>query len=209
MRKYVRDYLNSIDFLSKNSNVDRSLASMTLKAIEKASTDRANYFVSGLTKIDSNDVFSCVSKEYLSHLLETLSGLEPEALQGAIERNESLLRLHTEMSIYAGKLVVFDDEVDQLLDDYLQRVSSELDVGSFAVINRVLNEVKNDNIPRARLTEALQYNEIWELVQDSYKYLSDNDDPQALIMTKVINTISEAESKAESVMNEANSFMKL
>lgn len=209
MRKYVKEYLKTLESFAPASNVDKNIASMALKAIDKASTGRADYFVSGLSVVEFNNAFSCVSKEYLSHLLETLTGLEPTALEGVIERYEGLPRMHAELTLHAGKLAVFDDDIDQHLDNYLQRVSSELDAGSFAVINRVLNEVKSDNIPRARLMEALQYNEIWELVQDSYKYLSDNDDPKALIMTNIINKISAAESKAEAAINNDYSLMNL
>jgi hypothetical protein len=155
--------------------------------------ERAEYFVNGLTFVNKQDPNSATSEGYLLNLLQDLTGLEKETLKGAVERNRDLLKMHTELIIYTGKLVVFGNDMDRMIDTYFEEAAPNLDIPSIILINKTLKEVDNGYISEDDLKSALHHGEMWELIQDRYKALSDNDDDRAKLVSGIINNISEAE----------------
>ena len=192
MRKYVECYLNTLVGLEPEA-VNKSIASMVKKALVNTTQERAEYFVNGLTFVNKQDPNSATSEGYLLNLLQDLTGLEKETLKGAVERNRDLLKMHTELIIYTGKLVVFGNDMDRIIDTYFEEAGSNLDIPSIILINKTLKEVDNGYISEDDLKSALHHGEMWELIQDRYKALSDNDDDRAKLVSGIINNISEAE----------------
>ena len=192
MRKYVECYLNTLVGLEPEA-VNKSIASMVKKALVNTTQERAEYFVNGLTFVNKQDPNSATSEGYLLNLLQDLTGLEKETLKGAVERNRDLLKMHTELIIYTGKLVVFGNDMDRIIDTYFEEAESNLDIPSIILINKTLKEVDNGYISEDDLKSALHHGEMWELIQDRYKALSDNDDDRAKLVSGIINNISEAE----------------
>lgn len=192
MRKYVECYLNTLVGLEPEA-VNKSIASMVKKALTNTTQERAEYFVNGLTFVNKQDPNSVTSEGYLLNLLQDLTGLEKETLKGAVERNRDLLKMHTELIIYTGKLVVFGNDMDRIIDTYFEEAGSNLDIPSIILINKTLKEVDNGYISEDDLKSALYHGEMWELIQDRYKALSDNDDDKAKLVSGIINNISEAE----------------
>ena len=192
MRKYVECYLNTLVGLEPEA-VNKSIASMVKKALTNTTQERAEYFVNGLTFVNKQDPNSVTSEGYLLNLLQDLTGLEKETLKGAVERNRDLLKMHTELIIYTGKLVVFGNDMDRIIDTYFEEAGSNLDIPSIILINKTLKEVDNGYISEDDLKSALHHGEMWELIQDRYKALSDNDDDRAKLVSGIINNISEAE----------------
>ncbi|MAB91391.1 MAG: hypothetical protein CMJ90_18350 [Planctomycetes bacterium] len=101
--------------------------------------------------------------------------------------------MHTELIIYTGKLVVFGNDMDRMIDTYFEEAAPNLDIPSIILINKTLKEVDNGYISEDDLKSALHHGEMWELIQDRYKALSDNDDDRAKLVSGIINNISEAE----------------
>jgi len=192
MRKYVECYLNTLVGLEPEA-VNKSIASMVKKALVNTTQERAEYFVNGLTFVNKQDPNSATSEGYLLNLLQDLTGLEKETLKGAVERNRDLLKMHSELIIYTGKLVVFGNDMDRIIDTYFEEAGSNLDIPSIILINKTLKEVDNGYISEDDLKSALHHGEMWELIQDRYKALSDNDDDRAKLVSGIINNISEAE----------------
>lgn len=192
MRKYVECYLNTLVGLEPEA-VNKSIASMVKKALANTTQERADYFVNGLTLVNKQDPNSATSEGYLLNLLEDLTGLEKESLKGAVERNRDLLKMHTELIIYTGKLVVFGNDMDRMIDAYFEETATNLDIPSIILINKTLKEVDNGYISKDDLKSALYNGEMWELIQDRYKALSDNDDDRAKLVSGIIDNISEAE----------------
>ena len=192
MRKYVECYLNTLVGLEPEA-VNKSIASMVKKALTNTTQERAEYFVNGLTFVNKQDPNSATSEGYLLNLLQDLTGLEKETLKGAVERNRDLLKMHSELIIYTGKLVVFGNDMDRIIDTYFEEAGSNLDIPSIILINKTLKEVDNGYISEDDLKSALHHGEMWELIQDRYKALSDNDDDRAKLVSGIINNISEAE----------------
>ncbi|WP_338853771.1 hypothetical protein WE348_21215 (plasmid) [Alteromonas macleodii] len=192
MRKYVECYLNTLVGLEPEA-VNKSIASMVKKALTNTTQERAEYFVNGLTFVNKQDPNSVTSEGYLLNLLQDLTGLEKETLKGAVERNRDLLKMHSELIIYTGKLVVFGNDMDRIIDTYFEEAGSNLDIPSIILINKTLKEVDNGYISEDDLKSALHHGEMWELIQDRYKALSDNDDDRAKLVSGIINNISEAE----------------
>ena len=192
MRKYVECYLNTLVGLEPEA-VNKSIASMVKKALTNTTQERAEYFVNGLTFVNKQDPNSVTSEGYLLNLLQDLTGLEKETLKGAVERNRDLLKMHTELIIYTGKLVVFGNDMDRMIDTYFEEAAPNLDIPSIILINKTLKEVDNGYISEDDLKSALHHGEMWELIQDRYKALSDNDDDRAKLVSGIINNISEAE----------------
>ncbi len=192
MRKYVECYLNTLVGLEPEA-VNKSIASMVKKALVNTTQERAEYFVNGLTFVNKQDPNSATSEGYLLNLLQDLTGLEKETLKGAVERNRDLLKMHTELIIYTGKLVVFGNDMDRMIDTYFEEAAPNLDIPSIILINKTLKEVDNGYISEDDLKSALHHGEMWELIQDRYKALSDNDDDRAKLVSGIINNISEAE----------------
>tara|TARA_Y100001938_G_scaffold68018_1_gene94354 strand:+ start:173 stop:808 length:636 start_codon:yes stop_codon:yes gene_type:complete len=192
MRKYVECYLNTLVGLEPEA-VNKSIASMVKKALTNTTQERAEYFVNGLTFVNKQDPNSATSEGYLLNLLQDLTGLEKETLKGAVERNRDLLKMHTELIIYTGKLVVFGNDMDRMIDTYFEEAAPNLDIPSIILINKTLKEVDNGYISEDDLKSALHHGEMWELIQDRYKALSDNDDDRAKLVSGIINNISEAE----------------
>jgi len=192
MRKYVECYLNTLVGLEPEA-VNKSIASMVKKALTNTTQERAEYFVNGLTFVNKQDPNSVTSEGYLLNLLQDLTGLEKETLKGAVERNRDLLKMHSELIIYTGKLVVFGNDMDRMIDTYFEEAGSNLDIPSIILINKTLKEVDNGYISEDDLKSALHHGEMWELIQDRYKALSDNDDDRAKLVSGIINNISEAE----------------
>ena len=166
---------------------------MVKKALTNTTQERAEYFVNGLTFVNKQDPNSVTSEGYLLNLLQDLTGLEKETLKGAVERNRDLLKMHSELIIYTGKLVVFGNDMDRMIDTYFEEAGSNLDIPSIILINKTLKEVDNGYISEDDLKSALHHGEMWELIQDRYKALSDNDDDRAKLVSGSINNISEAE----------------
>tara|TARA_Y100001963_G_C6765587_1_gene441983 strand:- start:1318 stop:1953 length:636 start_codon:yes stop_codon:yes gene_type:complete len=192
MRKYVECYLNTLVGLEPEA-VNKSIASMVKKALVNTTQERAEYFVNGLTFVNKQDPNSATSEGYLLNLLQDLTGLEKETLKGAVERNRDLLKMHSELIIYTGKLVVFGNDMDRMIDTYFEEAAPNLDIPSIILINKTLKEVDNGYISEDDLKSALHHGEMWELIQDRYKALSDNDDDRAKLVSGIINNISEAE----------------
>ena len=192
MRKYVECYLNTLVGLEPEA-VNKSIASMVKKALTNTTQERAEYFVNGLTFVNKQDPNSVTSEGYLLNLLQDLTGLEKETLKGAVERNRDLLKMHSELIIYTGKLVVFGNDMDRMIDTYFEEAAPNLDIPSIILINKTLKEVDNGYISEDDLKSALHHGEMWELIQDRYKALSDNDDDRAKLVSGIINNISEAE----------------
>ena len=192
MRKYVECYLNTLVGLEPEA-VNKSIASMVKKALTNTTQERAEYFVNGLTFVNKQDPNSATSEGYLLNLLQDLTGLEKETLKGAVERNRDLLKMHSELIIYTGKLVVFGNDMDRMIDTYFEEAAPNLDIPSIILINKTLKEVDNGYISEDDLKSALHHGEMWELIQDRYKALSDNDDDRAKLVSGIINNISEAE----------------
>ena len=143
MRKYVECYLNTLVGLEPEA-VNKSIASMVKKALVNTTQERAEYFVNGLTFVNKQDPNSATSEGYLLNLLQDLTGLEKETLKGAVERNRDLLKMHTELIIYTGKLVVFGNDMDRMIDTYFEEAAPNLDIPSIILINKTLKEVDID-----------------------------------------------------------------
>ena len=193
MRAYTKTYLDVLAQLDTSGN-PYPYAEQIKVSLEKASPKVRAFLENGLSVIGFDDDKSCASDNYLLTVLETLTDIDRENLQGAKIKALDKKRRYVADVLTVGKHCQFDKETNNMLDSYLDTISEPLSNSAFMVFNRTLEDVSRGKIGQGNLQEALYYGEVFELIEDRYKAWSDNDDPRAILMSQVINEISEKES---------------